>query len=119
MSQETVIPPSPQLIVKARRRRKRKRRGVPAPLVFYAVAALATVSAAATYLFGPWLVALSALACSLIAYVLFVNDRTGFTKSSRMRRAYAPRHHFTALEVAVLCALLILNLFVSAFALVA
>ena len=119
MSQETAIPPSPQPIVKVKRRRRRKRRGVPAPMVFYAVAALATVSAAATYLFGAWFVALSALACGLIVYVLFVNDGSGFIKSKHMRRAYAPRHHFTALEVAVLCALLILNLFVSTFALVA
>ena len=117
MSQETAVPPRPA--IKAKRRRKRRRRGVPAPIVFYSVAALATVAAAATYLFGAWFVALSGLASGLVVYVLFVNDGTGFIKSKRMRRAYAPRHHFTALEVALLCALLILNLFVSAFALVA
>ncbi|MGI9175924.1 MAG: hypothetical protein ACR2GR_11460 [Rhodothermales bacterium] len=117
MSQETAIPSQPT--IKVRRRRKRRRRGVPAPIVFYSVAALAAVAAAATYLFGGWSVALSALASGLIVYVLFVNDGTGFIKSRRMRRAYAPRHHFTALEVVLLCALLTLNLFVSAFALVA
>ena len=102
-----------------RRRRRRKRRGVPAPIVFYGAAALAFVAAAGTYVLGGWLVALSGTACALIVVVLYINDEKGFLKSKKMRRAYAPRAHFTGLEVILLCALLALNLFVAAFALVA
>lgn len=116
MGQETTPTKSPP--AEPVKRRRRKRRGVPAPFVFYGVAALALVAAGAVYVLGGWLVALSALACGLIVYVLRVNDGRGFLKSKNMRRAYAPRAHFSRLEVIILCALLALNLFVSAFALV-
>ena len=91
---------------------------MPAPVVFYAVAALGLGAAGATYVLGGWAVAFSAVACGLIIAALYRNDGKGFLKSKNMRRAYAPRPHFTGLEVIVLCALLALNLFVAAFALV-
>ena len=117
--QERTAPPPSSMQDVRRRKHKKKRRGVPAPIVFYAAAVLALVAAAGTHVLGGWLVALSAVACGLIIVVLYLNDEKGFLKSKKMRRAYAPRSHFTSLEVFVLCALLLLNLFVTAFALVA
>ena len=103
---ETEAPPR-------RRRRKRNRFTVPAWLVFAVSAVLGLAGGALVYLRGDLFLGLSLAAAVWLLAVLLIDERTGFTRSRRLRRSGEVRVNFTKLEVAVLFALLLLNAFLS------
>ena len=88
---------------------------MPAPVVFYSVAALATLSAGLVYLLGSRFLAFSVGSSLLLLAALIINERTGFYRSRRARRPNEGRDKMTMLEVAVLFALLLLNIFLTVF----
>lgn len=97
-----------------RKRRRRKRRlGVPAPVVFYVVAVLATMSTGLVYLRGRVFVGFTVVSSLLILAALLINERTGFYRSRRARRPSEARDKFTMLEVAVLFALLLFGIYLT------
>lgn len=102
---------------KKRRHRSRKR-GLPAHLVFYLIGALSVVSIGLMFLPELYWLAAGGGACLLIAWVLFLNDHTGFVRSKQMRRAHEPRRHFTMAEQAILLGLLVLNVVVACYLLI-
>ena len=102
---------------KKRHRSKRRRRlAIPAPLVFYATAALASMSFALVYLKGARFLGFSIGSCLLIFTTLVLNERFGFTTSKRLRRSYEARNKFNELEIVALFSLLMLGIFVSVVA---
>ena len=96
---------------KRRRRRKRRRFTVPAWIVFGVSAALGLGAAGLVYLRGGLFLVLSVVAFLWLLVVLIIDERAGFTRSRRLRRSGEVRVNFTKLEVAVLFALLLLNVF--------
>ncbi len=118
MSARHEIPTLPEPGSSSRRRRKRRRRkprvGVPAPVVFYVVGVLATMSVGLLYLRGGVLfLGFSVVSSLLIMAVLLINEQTGFYRSRRVRRHNESRDKFTMLEVAVLFVLLLLGIFLT------
>ena len=83
--------PEPEPGSSSRRRRKRRRQkrrlGVPAPVVFYTVGVLATMSVGLLYMRGGMLfLGFSVVSSLLILAVLLINEQTGFYRSRRARR---------------------------------
>ena len=120
MSARHEIPTQPEPGSSSRRRRKRRRRkrrlGVPAPVVFYTVGVLATMSIGLLYLRGGVLfLGFSVVSSLFILAVLLINEQTGFYRSRRARRHTESRDKFTMLEVAVLFALLLLGIYLTVF----
>ena len=104
---------------KKKNRHRKHRRGLPAQVVFGLLVPLGLVSAGAVFVGGKPMAALAALACLLIAWALYVNDRKGFVRSKQMRRAHEPRRHFLPLEVILLFLLILLNVVAVAYVFVA
>ena len=71
------------------------------------------MSSGLVYQLGERFLAFSIAACVLLVIGLLLNERTGFYRSRRARRPSDARDKFTMLEVAVLFALLLLNVFVT------
>ena len=101
---------------KKKRRKRKKRLAIPAGLVFYTTAILALASSGIVYLEGHDFLAFSAGVCILIAIVLFINERGGFTRSKRMRRSGETRVAFNDTEILILFILLMIGIFVSVVA---
>lgn len=99
-----------------KKRRRKKRLAIPAGLVFYTTAVLALASSGIVYLEGHNFLAFSAGVCILIAVVLFINERGGFTRSRRMRRSDETRVSFNDTEILILFILLMIGIFVSVVA---
>lgn len=96
-----------------RSRRKRWFRGIPAPWVFYTIALFAVGSLGLIQVKGDRFLPLAAVASVLAALSLFINDRKGFIRKRQMRRAYEARRNFTNVEVALLIALILGNIYVA------
>ena len=86
---------------------------MPAWLVFYATGGLGLAGAGLVYLRGTTFLPLSLGASLLILLALVINDRSGFTRSKRLRRSGEARVKLEDWEVAVLFVLLLLNVFLS------
>ncbi len=105
------VPGPPRRRHRRRRRRKKRRLGVPAPVVFYSVAVLATMSAGLMYVRGGMFIIFSVISSLLILAALLINEHGGFYQSRRARRPSEARDKFTMLEVAILFALLLLGIY--------
>lgn len=92
---------------------------IPARVVFYALAVAGTAAAAATILWektSPW-VSPAVIALLLVAEA--INATGGFYRSRQMRRAYEPRREFSAMEEVVVVLLIMANVFVTVYRLLA
>lgn len=103
---------------KRHRRRKRRFRGIPAPVVFFFLVALALGTAGAIYVFRGWYTTAGLASGLAIVIALWVNDHRGFIRNSQMRRAYEARRHFNTVEIVLLIGLIMLNAFVAVYVLV-
>lgn len=95
-----------------RRRKKKKKLSIPAPIVFYAAAALSLLSSGLVYVRGTAYLAFSIIASILLLVVLFINEQHGFSQSKRLRRSYEARTNFTKMEVFILFGLLMAGIYV-------
>lgn len=103
---------------------RHRKRGLPVTWVFYVSAALALLSIALIYLLGrTWLFA-PALTCVLLTYVLYRNDRKGFGWVRKKQGlsgfgARTSRRNFLNYEMMGLLGLLLANILVSVYVLIA
>ena len=95
------------------RRRKRRFRGIPAPVVYYALLLLGIAALGLVYRQGVEYLPVAAVFGVLACIALVVNDRKGFIRRRQMRRAFEARRNFSNLEIVTLVGLIMANAFVA------
>lgn len=86
--------------------------------IFAGAFLFAVISLALPLVFGPWGVVGVLVSMALSIWAIHKSDTTGFIRTSQIRRAFESARHFNIGQVILLFGLLLVQVLISAYALV-